>query len=201
MRNFFGLALIVLLILGSCGKESKTESVTDIVDVENVEESTVSFDSIGLRFTAFKTPKKVGVPGTFNKIDLKAKSGSKLSEVMDGATFTIETSSVNTNNPVRDGKLKQFFFGMLENDIINGEFKSFTESGFDLVLEMNNIKNTYTIETPTSGSELKFNLTIDILADYTASKALSGINTACYELHEGKTWEDVDLEGYVKISE
>jgi hypothetical protein len=40
--------------------------------------------------------------------------------------------------------------------------------------------------------------TIDIF-DFSASKALSSINKACFDLHKGKTWNDVSIAFSTKI--
>jgi len=42
--------------------------------------------------------------------------------------------------------------------------------------------------------------TID-LADFSMLKSLKSINKACYALHQGKTWQDVDISFEIKLKQ
>ena len=39
------------------------------------------------------------------------------------------------------------------------------------------------------------------LGDFGALNALTSINRACYDLHAGKTWQDVDIAFALKVEE
>ncbi|CAG0904111.1 unnamed protein product, partial [Cyprideis torosa] len=146
----------------------------------------VELDSIGLRFTAFKTPDKVGVDGTFNKVDLNARPGNDIVTILNGASFSIDTKGVNTGDAGRDEKLNRYFFGQLNSDMIHGTFNSVSDEGIELTLNLNEKEKTYTIPAVINDDSIQFNFTINVVEDFAASNALAAINNACSALHQGK---------------
>ncbi len=146
-----------------------------------------------LEWTAFKTPEKVGVKGTFNTIELNgAKDSGTIEEDIKEATFKIVPSSVNTTDPLRDGKLKDGFFAMMTGDI-TGKFIDFKEGKATVEITMNGVTVQKEFAYTATGDVLKINGSIDIIADFKGNKAFNSIHELCKELHAGKTWTDVEI--------
>ena len=117
-KNILLFGLTALLI--SCGGEEETHEQEEVVATEEV--CTYSYDetSTVLTWTAFKLTEKVGVNGTFDIINVSANDGSEdMFSVLNGANFEIPVSSLNSQDEVRDPKLKNSFFGNMDS---TGEF-------------------------------------------------------------------------------
>lgn len=138
----------------------------------------LSFKEAKLKWTAFKTPKKIGVSGTFDDIKIK------------GNHFNINPSTVNTNNPERDAKLVKFFFHQLATTSFKGEIGKI--KGEHVEIQINGKSYSFSVEK--EGSKTRLKGSIDIIKDLNGNKALKLINEACFDLHQGKTWSNVDIE-------
>lgn len=160
------------------------------------EQCSYSYDAASSKvgFEAFKTYKKAGVKIGFDKVEItpSTKETTVLGQVV-GASFTIDTQTVNSANPVRDEKLKSMFFmngkkaltivGKVidsKDDFVNVEF---VIGGKKMVVPLK-----YTI----TDNKFEAKGTIDML-DFGLSSNLKKINKACLDLHEGKTWSDVNI--------
>ena len=152
-------------------------------------------------WTAFKTPKKVGVGAAFDTVMVTGMTHEKLENFILGLQFTIDASSVNTKNKARDGKIyKNFFKPMVSGDLIRGfvtnvKEKTPTSGTLDFQLWLNGVSKTETLTytfDKTSRS-LSAEGSIDVL-NYSMSKPLKALNKACYALHKGKTWSDVNIK-------
>ena len=189
------------LIFAACGGEENTEE-TPAVEEEVVEEAcTYSYDSeeTVLTWTAFKLTEKIGVNGTFNEINVEANDGaSDMFEVLTGANFTIPVSSLNSQDEVRDPKIKNSFFGvMTETMDITGTIASLSANGGSVEITMNGVSKSYDGEVTVDGEEITFQTTIDIL-DFDGQASIDSLGVVCEEKHTGedgvnKLWSDVDI--------
>ena len=148
-------------------------------------------------WVAFKTMKKVGVGGKFDSLTTKGPTkGKNLMSVLKGQKISIDTNSVNTNNPGRDTKIEKFFFGVLPEVSgkreITGQITKIDKKAITVDLFMNGKKQTVPLAYTLKSNTLEAKGHIDVL-DFALSKALAGINKACYALHEGKTWSHVEI--------
>ena len=139
-----------------------------------------------LQWTAFKTPLKLGVKGTFDKIDF-----TKGDECLEGAKVHIDKSSVDTKNPGRDKTLRLFFFDRLKGPI-EARILKVHEKILDVAITLNGVTKDVPFFYEKKGSTLTAKGVIDLF-DFGASKALSSIAKACFDKHQGKTWNDVEL--------
>ena len=161
-------------------------------------------------FQAYKTAAKVGVNGSFDRVNFKAirPTGKNFREIFVGSTVNIETASVNSKHKERDMKIATFFFNKMSSQNIAAEIiaissdkriKGKPRTGTLLV---NVTMNGKTKKVPMTYSYMDglFDATgvIDIL-DFSGSNALSSMNKACYDLHKGKTWSDVTIGFSTKI--
>ena len=166
--------------------------------------------AVEVDFTAYKTASKIGVNGTFDKVtyNSKAKSGKNFREIFVGSSVNIETSSVNSNNKARDNKLVKFFFEKMIGKNIsakildykpNKRFKGKPKTGIFIVeVTMNGISKIVPMSYIFNKGDISAKGVIDIF-DFNANKALSSINKACFDLHKGKTWNDVSIGFKTKV--
>ena len=163
-----------------------------------------------VNFEAYKTAAKIGVNGSFDKVNYKAlrESGKNFREIFVGSTVDIETSSINSKNRARDSKLVEFFFKKMSSENITAKILNITS---DKRIKGNPRTGTLLVEVIMNSISKKVPMTysyndglfdatgvIDIF-DFSANKALSSINKACYDLHSGKTWNDVKIGFSTKI--
>ncbi|QOY51059.1 YceI family protein [Candidatus Sulfurimonas baltica] len=158
----------------------------------------------GVNFTAFKTPSKLGVGGGFDSVNYKTASLSSksLQELFVGSSVDIDTKSVNSKNPARDAKLiESFFYVMIGKNIgakiiaiVDDKTAKKGEKKGSLIVEikMNNIIKEVPMKYTYNGEVFEAEGVIDLF-DFNANKALYSINKACFGLHQGKTWNDVNI--------
>lgn len=150
-------------------------------------------DSSSLEWTAFKTPAKVGVKGSFNNVNLDFKISDSQESLLKSSTLNIVTANVNSNNPGRDAKLVNSFFMVQGVKTIDAKILNVSNNSADVEISMNNIKKVITMNLITNNNTMKLQGEIN-LADFKMLPSLDAITKACYELHQGKTWQDVALE-------
>jgi len=166
--------------------------------------------AVEVSWTGYKTSKKVGVNGIFDKVTYApvAPSGEDFRSILVGSSVVIDASSVNSKHEDRDSKLAKFFFGLMSDKNINAKIldikadkrvKNAPRTGtLSVEIEMNGVKKITTMTYSFSDDIFEAKGSIDLL-DFSASKALAGINEACFDLHEGKTWSDVGIGFKTKI--
>ncbi len=140
-----------------------------------------------LTWTAFKTPLKLGVKGTFDKI-----SFTKGKDCLKGANVTIDKQSVDTKNPGRDKTLDQFFFSKLKGNI-EAKLLNVNEKTLDVAITLNGITKIVPFFYTNKDGVITAKGVIDIF-DFQGDKALRSIAKACFDKHQGKTWNDVSLQ-------
>ncbi len=182
--------------------EMRHEEVTE--DKQKVTEPFYfNSEKVKLTFTAYKLPgeKKQGVNGYFKTINVtEAKQSDIIEEVLSNTSFSISTASLSTNDSIRDQKLKEFFFEKLINTAeITGSFGELKDGRVPITLKLNDKVAEKDFQYQVSGRQLTIVGKIDIIDDFGASEALKSINEACNELHEGKTWSDVDLKAEIEL--
>lgn len=168
------------LLLASCSSSSTTEEETEL-EVATME-PTFSLDNTTLTWTAFKTADKIGVSGTFDDIQLTDNS------------FVINAKSVNSGNPDRDPKLRDIFFANMSDSLITGNYGIPSPNKIPVTLKMNGVEKTFDFDYMDNDTATIVTGSIDMLGDFSGNAAFDAIHEACYELHAGKTWTDVDLK-------
>ncbi|MEN9998516.1 MAG: hypothetical protein RI922_1506 [Bacteroidota bacterium] len=198
-KSFIILSVGMLFLgLGSCSSDPKTEETKAEETKTNCMYSYDSSNS-SLVWTAFKFTEKKGVEGTFNVISVESEGAQMdAKKLLESISFNIETSSVETQNEERNGKIAKLFFGTIGTETIKGNIKSLSDNGKATIeIEMNNIKKDVVGEYTLEDANFSFTATIDVL-DWKAGSAISALNTACKDLHTGadgksKLWSEVDL--------
>jgi hypothetical protein len=190
------------LFLAACGGEATTDADTDdtVVD-EVVETCTYSYDPAEtvLTWTAFKLTERAAVDGSFDEINVTANDGAEnMFDVLAGATFDIPVSSLNSQDEVRDPKIKKSFFGVMnETANITGEISSIDENGGSVAITMNGMTVSYDGEIKVDGETITFLTQID-LVDFDGQEAVDSLGVVCEAKHTGddgvnKLWTEVDL--------
>ncbi len=165
---------------------------------------------VEVSWIGYKTPKKVGVGGVFDKVAYTpaTKEGENFRTILVGSSVVIDSSSVNSKHADRDAKLAKFFFGMMKDKNINAKIvdikadkkvKDAPRTGVvDVEIEMNGVKKVVPMTYSFADEIFEAKGSIDIL-DFQANSALKGINEACFDLHEGKTWSEAGIGFKMKI--
>jgi len=161
-------------------------------------------NKIEVGFTAYKTPLKIGVGGTFDKVLYKANkvSGGNFRDLFVGSSVVIDTNSVNSHNKGRDAKLVKFFFDNMSVKTITAKIVDYQPAKryigkpktgtFMVKISMNGVTKTVPMRYSYFKGKMQAEGVIDLF-DFSASKSLQAINKACYKLHQGKTWNDVTI--------
>ena len=197
------LASVALLSV-SCKKEAKKEDAPKTVEVTESNAKTYQVSSKGSEayWTGYKFTNKTAVKGKFKTINItNAPVAKSAIEAFNGVTFTIPTSSVFSDNPERDGKLKTLFFDIMDaTELITGTFKT---KGNEIVvdLKLNNVTKTIPLTSKISDRHVKLDGSINIM-DFGAETAFNSIHKECEALHTGtdgvsKTWEEFGIEAIV----
>ena len=190
------VSLVVVLVLFSC-KENKKKAVV----VDNSPKYEIVKGSETLKWTAYKTTSKVGVNGIFDGVSFDfGKDERTLNNIIDNIKISIVLDSVNSDNPDRDNKLRNSFFGLFKGKLIEGITN---QKNKVIAMNMNglykNQKFDFKIEDQKDGSKKVIsNIQID-LKYWEVLSALESLNEICKDLHKGedgisKTWEQVDVE-------
>lgn len=149
-----------------------------------------------LSWTAFKTPKKVGVGAKFSDFTITAKNAKSTDDLLASATFEINSQSIDSGDKGRDMKIAQFFFkNMLKGTKISGKVLKVSNNVADVEMTMNGATKviSMTSKFDEASSKLIVKGALDVL-EFGMKDNLAAITKACYEKHEGVTWPNVDLE-------
>ncbi len=159
---------------------------------------------VTVSWKAYKTPLKIGVGGIFDKITYTpaAKEGKNFREILVGSIVTIDKASVNSKNKGRDAKLVKFFFDLMEGRQITAKItdikpdprvKGKPKTGILITeITMNKVTKTLPLRYTFDQGILTAKGDIDIF-DFKALPALQTLNDACFDKHQGKTWNDVSV--------
>ncbi len=166
--------------------------------------------TVTVGWKAYKTVAKLGVGGVFDDVTYTAanKEGKNFKEILIGSSVLINTNSVNSKNEGRDKKLVASFFKLLGAETIDAKIIAIKQTSEKRERPRKGIITT-TIMMNGISKEIPMNYTynkgfmeaegfIDLF-DFQASKALASINKACFDLHKGKTWNDVAINFSLNI--
>ena len=165
---------------------------------------------VAVGWKAYKTAAKIGVGGVFDKVIYTsvAKEGKNFKEILVGSSVTIHTGSVNSKNEGRDKKLVAQFFKLFASETIQAKITGIeaksketgkAKTGTLMVdIEMNGVTKNIPMKYIFKEGTMHAEGYIDLF-DFQGLKALSSINKACFDLHKGKTWNDVSIGFDMKI--
>lgn len=197
------LTALTLVLTISCKKE-KTEIITQ-TKTDNSKTYSVVGETSAVKWIAYKTTDKVAVKGKFNTIKItNSKKAATIEEALNGIIFSIPVSSIFTDDVTRDSKLKEFFFGIMNNtEFISGTF-DINDKESSVNITMNGISKTIPIELAIDGQTVTFNNILN-LKDWDLGNAVASLNKACDILHKGpdgisKTWDEVEIKAVIYLN-
>ena len=152
---------------------------------------------VEVEFKAFKTPLKIGVKGGFDKVALHSKEADRVKDMLRNTSVKIDTTSVNSKNPGRDKKLVESFFKVQGVTSIGAKIVKVDSKVLTLAVTMNGKTLEVPMKYEIEDDEVEAEGVID-LGDFAMLPSLKSINKACFDKHQGKTWQDVELEFELK---
>ncbi len=206
MKKILSLIAIFALVFTSCKNKDKKKDAETTATIEKT--YTASADGTTIGFTAYKTTDKTPVGGKFTLVKLKnAKSAATAIEALDNLEFSIPVSSLFTKDTLRDGKLKKFFFGVMDQaEMISGTFKFDAEKKCTVSLKMNGVTTDLPLAyTVTDKKRVNFTGVMN-LENWNALDAVASLSEVCFDLHKGadgvsKTWTEVAIEASTVLKE
>ncbi|MCB0428485.1 MAG: YceI family protein [Flavobacteriales bacterium] len=142
-------------------------------------------------WTAYKHTDKVEVKGTFDSLEVvQAAITDQPQDLLNGATFSIFTGSVNSSDATRDQKIVNFFFGkMTGGEVLTGSLSDVNGSAdsgtVSVSLMMNGVENKLEGHYAIEGEELSLRADFDF-NNWNAQASLDALQKACAEKHTGK---------------
>jgi polyisoprenoid-binding protein YceI len=188
-------ATLLTGLLFSCGGngDKTTKSSTEKCAYSVVNENCT------LEWTAFKFTERKGVTGTFKEINIDGLDSSEDPKTLiESLSFSIPTSSVETENPERNGKISKQFFGTISTENITGEVKTLGKGGKAVIaIKMNGMSKDVTGDYTLNAGTFVFKAAIDVV-DWNAGNGIAALNAICKDVHTGtdgvsKLWSEVDL--------
>lgn len=191
----------------SCNNENTEANSTE--PTAEVCEYSINNEGIKFIWTAFKTTAKIGVNGSFDKLKVSNNgSSTEIPALILNTKIKIALASINSDNPERDAKLVESFFGKLANtesftgivQECNGDNNS---GNLVVLLNINKIDHAVAMTYTFADDLLEIAGTLDLL-DWKAEDALESLNQACLDLHKGddgvsKTWSDMEIKVLVPL--
>lgn len=195
------LSLVFLTACKSGGEETGTEGANE-TEQQGEQTSCMYRYNEGtskLTWTGYKTSSKKGVPGSFNEITVSSEMSEDPQKVIESISFSIKTSSVETNDESRNQKIATLFFDVMNTPFIEGKIKELKDDGtavFEIM--MNDITLDVEGKYKLEGAKFKWATDIDV-SSWKGLMAVESLNEACKDLHTGedgvsKTWSEVKLE-------
>ena len=204
-RTIFAFALLSAALV-SCNYQEEKEKDTDI-EVKDIQNCVYTYnpDKTDLNFTAYKFIRKAGVGGTLTGLQVEGElSGAVPKDILESLSFSIPTSTVETNNMDRNKKIDSLFFGSFSGSpMITGSVVKLDEASGMATLEITMNEISKNIEGKYELDDAKFSFSTDInVNEWNAQEGIEKLNEACYDLHTdvengdtvSKLWPDVTLE-------
>jgi polyisoprenoid-binding protein YceI len=200
-------AFLCALFFSGCISDNSNSSKEEQQETK-VSHCTYSYDpaftSVG--WIAYKFNERTGVKGQFTAIEVSGhQTAEKQVEVFKNASFEIPVSSLQTGDVSRDGKIRDFFFGTLENSsVIHGKVVDLKEEGdgqtgtFVLDFSLNNREEKLELDYLLNGDSLILSGVLNT-DTWNAQKGIARLNQECNDLHKGadgisKLWPDIKVE-------
>lgn len=196
----YTVIFILAIFITSCGNQKSNTTAEEAV--ADSKPCTYSFKdgTTHVTWTAYKTMEKIGVSGTFDTLNITGlKTANTVIEVFSEANFSILVSSINTDNPDRDQKILEHFFGnMSETSMLTGSVIGVEEDKLNVSITMNGVTNTTLLAINVSDTLVSLSGIIS-LGDWNALESADALNKICFDLHKGadgvsKLWPDVKLD-------
>lgn len=204
MKKLLYCGLILACMACSSDQKAPEQKPAETKKEQKVETISITKEKIKANWTAYKFTERAGVSGVFDEIIIKDKMyGATIKDVLTGVKFEIPVTSINSNNPERDKKIANSFFGSMNKttalkgsiNSINGNNKQGT---CKVSLQMNDLTKPLNMEYHLVDDSYYVLKGIIDLNDWEAGNAVAELNKVCKDLHIGKDgisklWPDVKV--------
>ena len=196
----------IVLACIACSSDTKTpeQKPAEIKKEQKIESFSINKEKIKANWTAYKFTERAGVSGVFDKIIINNNmNGTTIQDVLNNVKFEIPVTSINSNNPERDKKIANYFFGTMKNtEALKGTINSISgnnkQGSCKVSIQMNDITKPMNMEyhlVDDSYYVLKGILNLD---NWDGQNAVAELNKVCKDLHIGKDgvsklWPDVKV--------
>lgn len=206
-KNLLLLTVFSAFLFSSCSTETEETEVSETAasEVIVVDKCIYLYDhgSTGIYWTAYKHSAKVAVQGILDSIEVTgADKSENLLDLLKNTSFVIYSSSIDSKDPIRDEKIRNFFFGnMINGETISGEITSVIgdESDGDgtINLKINDLEKEVPFVYEIEGEVVKIRCSLDF-NNWNCTKSLDELHKACEEKHTGEDgksifWPTVDV--------
>jgi polyisoprenoid-binding protein YceI len=205
MKKVFFIPILSLLFFASCSTNNSNETIEE----SGVQECyyTINEGSVKVNWVAYKFTEKTPVEGAFDDVKITGLSTlNDLDELINGLSFEIPVASLNSNNPERDEKIKNTFFGALkETPVLKGYVVSVNGDEVVLSLSLNGFTKEVVGQKTFESGIYTFKATLDLKV-FDAGFAVQALNKLCYDLHIGadgisKLWDEVEIRFQCAVKE
>lgn len=150
---------------------------------------------LNVKWTGFKLASKVGVSGTFNKIDFNIKKSDNLSTFLKSAKVKIDAKSLESKDEARNFNITSTLFSLASANFIEGTISSVDEKNSTLVLDvvMNGVKKPTTMKYSVNEGKITAKGVVDML-DFNMQSSYKAFTEVCGALHENVSYSDVNIE-------
>ncbi len=165
----------------------------------------VQSGDMNVTWKAYKTLENVDVKGIFTSVNYvpSAKEGKNFRELLVGSTLQIDTAKVDTGDLQMDDALVSKCFKKFKATSIKAEImgmkadKRSKGKPYGGILDINITINekTLVISMPYLYEKEIFVAKGSIdLFDFSGKESLASLDKECYDIHTGKTWNDLNIE-------
>lgn len=150
---------------------------------------------LNVKWTGFKGPTKIGVPGTFKDIKLSIEKSDDLSKFLQSANVIIQTNSLDSKLPMRDSNITSTIFSLASTKEIKANIVSIDEAKVELVLKVNinGTEKNILMKYEKTDSTITAKGTLEIL-DFGLNDSFIAFEKKCGPLHQMKSYSNVDIE-------
>lgn len=171
--------------------------VLGFLSIVGIHAASIDTSKVNVVWTAYKTPAKAAVSGTFKDIEFKfGKKKDSIATTLEGASATIDPMKVNLNDDVKNANLRDFFFSKFSKKEIKVTLRDVAEGkdqGTILAsVKMNGKTNKVPMEYKITNGVLKASGVLD-LSEFKLEEARANLQKAVSDLHEGMTWSQVTI--------
>ncbi len=208
MKKF--LFPVIAFALVSCGGGESQSTEATVEEAPKNCTYSLTAEKAEVYWEAYKLSEKVGVGGQFDSLSFVSdKESGSLSELLQGQSISIYTESINSKDPVRDGKIQEFFFKkMINTAVITGEIVRVegddTEGTAVANLTLNGVSGETNLAYTLKEGELKLSGEVNV-NNWQGGEVLASLNEVCKEKHtspDGKSvlWPDVKVDFFVPVN-
>lgn len=159
-----------------------------------------------IKFTGFKFTEKVAVSGTFTTIEWNYPEGKSIEDILEKATFKIDSYSVDAGKKARNVNIRNGLFKNWGGRFIEGKTHSLDSRSqvIKILIKIGEEQKAIPFKYVVEGNKVTLQSNIDLLK-MGFEKAFGKLGKLCAVHHKGKdgkikTWSEVDLEVTAEFS-